>query len=375
VPPHKPTSKATELPHKFSAPAMLRSAAGHTKVKCTWDESNPQRKKDLVRKKFSPKELADMDLKAYLASSSEEEADADGAEALRALVGGESDAFGEDDEEDDESEEAPKGKKKKKGEEMGDMEATFSLKATRLEEELTERAKKGGQGVHTLESEEPKSAWQKYLDKRKEKRKEKKEKAREAKAKLRKGPEEESASKKKVKNTWVLGKEADSAMELDVLMDGGDSLSKGFNLRGPQRRAHDRGLLSQDGADDGFEVDVADPRISKVFSNADFEIDPTNPEFRKSEGMTEVLREKRQRKQKLGNGRKVPSQPSVRPVAPQAEMTKDPETTGKKLRAEKSKTGGLQLFASKQPEPAAENGGSASLQTGRKKRKKFLTMV
>merc|ERR1712176_994360 len=48
--------------------------------------------------------------------------------------------------------------------------------------------------------------------------------------------------------------------------------------------------------DKTFSVDVDDPRIAKVFSTPDFEIDPTNPEFRKSAGMNEVLRKKRKRK-------------------------------------------------------------------------------
>merc|ERR1719502_919081 len=64
------------------------------------------------------------------------------------------------------------------------MEATFSVGASKLEEELEERLenqKKRGQAgsgkIHTLEGEKPKSVWQTYLDKRKQKRQEKKAKA------------------------------------------------------------------------------------------------------------------------------------------------------------------------------------------------------
>merc|ERR1712008_451833 len=45
-----------------------------------------------------------------------------------------------------------------------------------------------------------------------------------------------------------------------------------------------------------FKLDVNDARIAKVFSSVDFEIDPTNPRFRQSEGMQEVLRKKRHQK-------------------------------------------------------------------------------
>merc|ERR1712151_1205717 len=82
--------------------------------------------------------------------------------------------------------------------------------------------------------------------------------------------------------------------DLELLADVEDD-EKGFNHRGPQRAAHSRGRKAKDDGDT-FKVDVDDPRIAKVFSTPDFEIDPTNPEFRKSAGMNEVLRKKRKRK-------------------------------------------------------------------------------
>jgi len=85
-PPHEASSVATELPNKFAGPQQLRSAAGHTKVKCTWDEPPAQRRKDLMKKRFTPQELAEMDLQAYLDSESDDEKQ--GAEDLKALVAG-----------------------------------------------------------------------------------------------------------------------------------------------------------------------------------------------------------------------------------------------------------------------------------------------
>merc|ERR1712226_571018 len=56
------------------------------------------------------------------------------------------------------------------------MEATFSVKASELEEKLTEKSKEQGSSasgkVHTLEEDKPKSTWDKYLEKRKSKRRE-----------------------------------------------------------------------------------------------------------------------------------------------------------------------------------------------------------
>eukprot|EP00931_Biecheleriopsis_adriatica_P009593 TRINITY_DN110661_c0_g1_i1.p1 TRINITY_DN110661_c0_g1~~TRINITY_DN110661_c0_g1_i1.p1 ORF type:complete len:704 (-),score=218.30 TRINITY_DN110661_c0_g1_i1:13-2085(-) len=391
-PPHAPSSEASEIPKKFAGPAMLRSAAAHTKVKCTWDEAPPQRRKDLMRKKFSVNELADLDLKAYLASSSEEEA-GEAADDLRALVAGsDSDAFPEPPEESESDDDlvqtagrkkaaAGKGKKKAQ-EEMGDMEATFSLKATRLEEELAERAKKqgGGSGVHTLESEEPKSAWQKYLDKRKEKRTEKKQKAKEERDKLRKDAEQPAEVKKKGKQTWKLGNAADTNQDdgdLEVLMSGGKGDARGFNLRGPQRRAHDRGLEADAAGDEksSFQVDVSDPRIAKVFSSADFEIDPTNPEFRKSEGMNEVLKEKRQRKVNKASQvtKPAPAAASTAPAsAVRASKPKPPEKAGSGPSS--STASGLQLFASNKRAAADDAPSLAETKpaSSRKKKKQRL---
>ena len=62
---------------------------------------------------------------------------------------------------------------------------TFSVKASMLEDKLSARAKQEGQGVHTLQQ-QPQSAWEKYLDKRKQKKKERKQKAKEDREKLKK---------------------------------------------------------------------------------------------------------------------------------------------------------------------------------------------
>lgn len=313
-PPHEATSVATELPTKFAGPQMLRSATGHTKVKCTWDEPPVQRRKDLMKKRFTPQELAEMDLQAYLDSDSDDEQQ--GAEDLKALVAG-SDSEGFFDESGSEMEKEQKSKKTE-----GDMEATFSVKASQLEDKLSARAKEEGQGVHTLQQ-QTQSTWEKYLEKRKQKKRERKLKAKEDKEKLKKMKDHDA------KGLGPLPE--DDAEELDLLME--DSKERGFNLRGPQRKAHDHGPSTDDL--DHFKMNVNDSRISKVFNSADFEIDPTNPEFRKSEGMLEVLKEKRKRKKPQTKLKKtMDTQPTV----------KEPKTTSKS---------GLQIFASQKRSDAS----------------------
>ncbi|KFG54303.1 NUC153 domain-containing protein, partial [Toxoplasma gondii FOU] len=84
--PHPPTSvsslsdKKGEAGRVASEAALLRyepppaasTALRHSRVKCTWDETPLERTK-LLTKRFTEKELRDLDLKEYLASSSSSE--------------------------------------------------------------------------------------------------------------------------------------------------------------------------------------------------------------------------------------------------------------------------------------------------------------
>jgi len=282
APPHKPTSEASEMPKKYKAPAPLRSAVGHTRVKCTWDEAPAQRKRDLMRKKYSEEDAKDNDLKAYLASSSSEgEGD---AEALKALVGrdgSDDDFFNHDD---GSSDEDAKGK-----EVMGNMEATFSLKGEELEEKLTERIKEQSaakkKGIKTLDAEKPKSVWESYLERKKTKRADRRKEAKDqndARKAARGDPDAEDGGRGDLE---LIAQEEEDA--------------RGFNMRGKKRLARNRAeaASAQEAGEGEFQVNVDDPRIAQVFQSPDFAIDPTNPEFRRTQGMSAVLKRKRQAKQ------------------------------------------------------------------------------
>jgi hypothetical protein len=96
--PHAPREEATKAPTRYQGPvADKASALGHTKVQCSWDEAPAHRKRDLMRKRFTPQELEQMDLDAYLASTSGEDDDGEGAEELKKLVRG---TAGSDDDDD-----------------------------------------------------------------------------------------------------------------------------------------------------------------------------------------------------------------------------------------------------------------------------------
>merc|ERR1712176_1617498 len=90
------------------------------------------------------------------------------------------------------------------------------------------------------------------------------------------------------------------AEELELLAMDAKRDDRGFNVRGKKRGEKGMAKAINNGAASSgeFRVDLEDPRIAKVFSSADFEIDPTNPEFRSSEGMKAVLTKKRHRRMK-----------------------------------------------------------------------------
>jgi len=174
-------------------------------------------------------------------------------------------------------------------EEPGDMEATFNFKAQKIEHELIERIHQQNNNERTLQSKPPKTVWEKYLERRKEIRHERKIKAK-AKRAAQIARQLPSESNKKVRGS--------DHNELELLADNVEE-DRGFNFRGPQRSAHNSTAQhSKAKADQNFQFDVNDPRITKIFTSGDFDIDPTNPEFRRSQGMHDLLSKKRKQKAK-----------------------------------------------------------------------------
>merc|ERR1719310_2535444 len=102
------------------------------------------------------------------------------------------------------------------------MEATFSVSATKLEEELAEKAEQqrkaesgvGGR-VKKLDSDQPKSTWAAYLEKRKEKRKERKAKAKADRASRKDGAD--AAEKDDDEGASQAGDEAADEGDLELL--------------------------------------------------------------------------------------------------------------------------------------------------------------
>ncbi|KAJ1339964.1 hypothetical protein BSLG_005399 [Batrachochytrium salamandrivorans] len=159
-----PAFVAHAAPSVYEPVEFVTQALQHSNVKLTWDTEDTERIR-VTRRKFTKDDLKDMDFKAYIASSSDDEddlGDGEDADALRAkyqaLLKGDSmnDAFGRKDHDEDEGQE---------------MEITF---ASGLSEKAAGRLERKRKRMYVYLSHKDETVFESYLRKRKEKRKAKK---------------------------------------------------------------------------------------------------------------------------------------------------------------------------------------------------------
>ncbi|KAJ3299525.1 pre-rRNA-processing protein esf1 [Borealophlyctis nickersoniae] len=362
-----PSDEATEAPSSYQPVDFVTLALQHSKVNLTWDEDDVERTK-VMRRKFTKDDLKDMDFKAYLASDSDDEED-ESPEALRAkyqsLLGGEED-------------ESADPFAQEKGEEEGEMEITFapglSEKAAALLEKKKER-----------EAQKNETVFESYLRKRKEKKKEKK-----AQAKKEQEDDEESEEDRLVDSSDDMGdeddpffntdfgddyepkkaktpaptttkktkpgkptskptpEEAKSKAELELLfIDENQTQSRHFDMKeviknekiqgkkkGKKKKVANGG--AGDAVQDGFAVDTTDPRFAHMFESHHFAIDPTNPNFKKTQGMEKLLQERRKKISKdesTGDGQAAPAKeatPLPQPAKDKAALSRLVESVKRK---------------------------------------------
>lgn len=347
----EPHDECEDVPSGYKPVEFVTDALQHSKVKLTWD-MHPEEvsRKESIKKAFtgSRADVAENDLRAYLASDSEGE--------------DEEDDFGEDaPAEAQEEEEAPLSKKElarrkmraalglsdepaakpSKSGPVGEMQITFTPA-------LSGKPEKREEGEETT------------IEKYKRKEKERKEKKRAKSLAKREGldpdavqedqtvegPAEEdlgfddpfftsepvqptkSAMRKEErlkKRAAREREEAESAAQkaqLELLMadengDGGAHLDhfdmkeimkaekqkgkKGKGKKGKKGTAgEDQGGLQED-----FKMDVEDSRFKAVFESHEFAIDPSNPKYKATQGMKKLLEEGR-KKRKAGPSESSP---------------------------------------------------------------------
>ncbi|VFQ93488.1 unnamed protein product [Cuscuta campestris] len=292
---HEPRDVTTEAPASYEGLDFLTRALQHSNVELTWDEDEPQRIKTLKRK-FNADQLAELELKEFLASDdSDEEADGDDEndedcgdrttkkpkrqEKYRALLqsGNGSDASDKDDDRED-------------------MEVTFNTGLEDLSKRILEKKDKQSESV-----------WEAHLRKRREKKSARKNRSKDSsqdessddyqehieepddffvkehldiKNKDKKG---KRAGKGKPDDQGTAQENEASLAELELLLadeKGSGTNLKGYNLK--RKKGKDRkqkGIIDEDKIPT---MDYEDPRFSSFLKLPQFALDPTDPQFKRS---------------------------------------------------------------------------------------------
>ncbi|XP_042478201.1 pre-rRNA-processing protein ESF1 [Macadamia integrifolia] len=296
---HPPREIAIEPPTNYDGLDFHSRALQHSKIHLTWDEDEPQRAKTLKRN-FNVDQLAELELKEFLASDD-----------------GESD----DDDEKEENDEALDDQSDKKldkrekyraliqsgdgsdGEEAAmDMEVTFNTGLEDVSKRMLEKKDKKSETV-----------WESYLRKRSEKKAARKKNAKyssedESSDTDREVPEQPDdffieepplRNGKKVTPQQGTDKEQEaSRAELELLLaddDLGDQSLKGYNLKHKKAKAKGKKGEEIPMADKLPSTDYNDPRFQSLFTSPLFALDPTDPHFKRSTAYARQMAQKQQK--------------------------------------------------------------------------------
>ncbi|KAF6808741.1 pre-rRNA processing protein [Colletotrichum musicola] len=388
----EPRDECEKVPEGYKPVEFVTDALQHSKVKLTWDV-NPEdaARKASINRAFtgSRAQLDENDLKAYLASDSEED-DGESFAGVEEVDATEDAAAG-----DAAAEDEPKLSKKElqrrkmramlglgaeeetkssssKDAPVGDMEITFTPALTE-----SKNAKK---------SEDEETTIEKYKRKERERKERKREQARarregneaatadpstttstskpqeeedlgfddpfftteeapkKTKTSLRKEErlakraareaEESSKAKEKAQLKLLMADDNDGPAEHLDHFDMAEIL-KAEKLKKKKGKHAKKNALKKGGADaddekvglqEGFKMDVGDERFKAVFESHEYAIDPSNPKFKATENMQRLLEEGR-KKRKAGGDEAPPEE----------------ERQGKKAKKEKKAEGGSDL--------------------------------
>ncbi|KAL4754477.1 uridine kinase family-domain-containing protein [Aspergillus terricola var. indicus] len=333
----QPRDECERIPDGYQPNEFVTDALQHSKVKLTWDADDKSRKEAQARAfRGSRKDIDENDLKAYLASDSSDDEKEGGVDIIDSTKGEGS-------------------KTSQKEEERKRMRALLGLNAEPAsasksdgpvgEMEVTFTSGLAGEPNRDtiFENEPEETTIEKYLRKERERKKRRKEKLKGNKGddaadddKKDVASEEEQQGdedlgfndpffldpsdkaataarrkeEKRIKRKERAAEEAAAAAkraELELLMMDDDDAKSGMRhfdmneivkAEKQARKKKGRGKQKGDAAPvpDNFEMDVSDPRFSRLFQNHEFAIDPTNPRFKPTTGMQALLEEGRKRR-------------------------------------------------------------------------------
>ncbi|XP_049382188.1 pre-rRNA-processing protein ESF1 [Solanum stenotomum] len=296
---HQPRDIATEAPADYEGLDFHTRALQHSNIELTWDEDEPQRIRTLKRQ-FNDEQLADMELKEFLASDesgSDDNEEGDDTEDKSAKRKKKQDTYrallqsgeGSDGNEDDDQ----------------DMEVTFNTGLEDLSKRILEKKDKQSETV-----------WEAYLRKKREKKKSRKGNTKDSSEDESSDSDQEPIdepedffieepsakgdkdsqhkSTRKGKQSLEASEEAEaSRAELELLLaddKGGDPNLKGYNMK-PKKAKGKKGKGTP--VEDKLPtIDYEDPRFSSLFKSHLFALDPTDPQFKRSAAYARQLAQK-----------------------------------------------------------------------------------
>ncbi|CAI9566998.1 unnamed protein product [Staurois parvus] len=316
----EPKDSAVDVDISAYKPKLFTSAANVTsKVDLTWDETDQERVTTLNRP-FKKNEILDMDFQAYLASSSEEEDDELSAENVE--VEDVKSKIGPKDDEDQIARyrELLKGiQEKEKKQEDKDVEMEVKW-VPGLKESAEQMVK------NKLEGNDKLTPWEKYLQKHKEKRKMKKKK----KESIEEKDEEdeipsdvdfsdpyfsEELKKPGMKKKFTAGKNEQASSEDEkekerqkaemalLMMDDVEDDRKHFNYdkiveqQNLSRSKKKKLKKKEELVEDNFQINVEDSRFQAMYTSHLYNLDPSDPNFKKTKAIERVLEEKARRRE------------------------------------------------------------------------------
>ncbi|CAN4083479.1 unnamed protein product [Withania somnifera] len=297
---NQPRDIATEAPADYDGLDFHTRALQHSNIELTWDEDEPQRIRTLKRQ-FNDEQLADLELKEFLASDESESDDSevgDDAEdksarrkkkqdTYRALLQSGEGSDGNDEDDDQ------------------DMEVTFNTGLEDLSKRILEKKDKQSETV-----------WEAYLRKKREKKKSRKgnskvsseDESSDSDQEPIEEPEDffieepspkgdkdsQHQSTRKGKQSLEASEEAEaSRAELELLLaddKGGDANLKGYNMKPKKAKGKkDKEVPVEDKLPS---IDYEDPRFASLFKSPLFALDPTDPQFKRSAAYARQLAQK-----------------------------------------------------------------------------------